>query len=92
MTVVNMHEAKTQLSKLVARAEAGRELAFTARHGREAGRLPPHHRDPFGRALVARARVEGLVLVAADPAATPARWPRWSPCCGAAGGGAHPYR
>jgi PIN domain nuclease of toxin-antitoxin system len=30
--------------------------------------LPPHHNDPFDRALVAQAQVEGLVLVTADPA------------------------
>ncbi len=43
-------------------------LPLTAGHGQEAGFLPLHHRDPFDRALVAQARVEGLVLVTADPA------------------------
>ena len=43
------------------------ELAFTAAHARTAGALPLHHRDPFDRALVAQAHVEGLVLVTADP-------------------------
>jgi PIN domain nuclease of toxin-antitoxin system len=42
------------------------ELPFTSQHAREAGNLPLHHRDPFDRALVAQARVEGLVLVTAD--------------------------
>ncbi len=28
--------------------------------------LPPHHRDPFDRMLVAQAQTEGLVLVSAD--------------------------
>lgn len=42
------------------------ELPFTARHARAAGALPPHHRDPFDRALIGQARVEGLVLVTAD--------------------------
>ncbi len=42
------------------------ELPFTSRHGRVAGALPPLHRDPFDRALVAQAQVEGLVLVTAD--------------------------
>lgn len=41
-------------------------LPFTAHHARIAGALPPHHRDPFDRALIAQARVEGLVLVSAD--------------------------
>lgn len=42
------------------------ELAFSSRHAWAAGELPLHHRDPFDRALVAQARVEGLVLVTAD--------------------------
>lgn len=41
-------------------------LPLTAAHAEEAGGLPMHHRDPFDRALVAQARVEGLVLVTAD--------------------------
>ncbi|MCY7363973.1 MAG: type II toxin-antitoxin system prevent-host-death family antitoxin [Frankiaceae bacterium] len=40
MTVVNMLEAKTQLSKLVARAEAGEDVII-ARDGRPAVRLTP---------------------------------------------------
>ena len=31
------------------------------------GLLPPRHRDPFDRLLVAQAMVEGLTLVSADP-------------------------
>lgn len=42
------------------------ELSFRSEHAREAGALPPHHRDPFDRALIGQARVEGLVLVTAD--------------------------
>ena len=48
------------------RERGGRELAVTFEHGVEAGHLPPHHRDPFDRMLVAQARAEGLVLVTAD--------------------------
>jgi PIN domain nuclease of toxin-antitoxin system len=29
--------------------------------------LPPHHKDPFDRLIVATALVEGLTLVSADP-------------------------
>ena len=43
-----------------------RMLAFTARHGVEAGRLPPLHKDPFDRGMIAQAQVEGLSLVTAD--------------------------
>jgi len=28
--------------------------------------LPPHHRDPFDRLLIAQAMVEGLILVTGD--------------------------
>lgn len=41
-------------------------LPITMRHGLSAGELPPRHKDPFDRLLVAQARCEGLVLVTAD--------------------------
>jgi PIN domain nuclease of toxin-antitoxin system len=41
-------------------------LDMTGRHGIAAARLPPHHRDPFDRMLIAQATVEGLTLVTAD--------------------------
>lgn len=40
MTIVNMHDAKTQLSDLVARAEAGEEIII-ARRNKPAVRLVP---------------------------------------------------
>jgi PIN domain nuclease of toxin-antitoxin system len=42
------------------------ELPVSARHGLIAGALPPHHRDPFDRMLVAQAQSEGLTLVTDD--------------------------
>lgn len=39
-TVVNMHEAKTQLSKLVAKAMSGEEVIF-AKNGKPLARLVP---------------------------------------------------
>jgi PIN domain nuclease of toxin-antitoxin system len=42
-------------------------LPITFFHGQQAGALPPHHRDPFDRMLVAQAQAEGLLLVTADP-------------------------
>jgi PIN domain nuclease of toxin-antitoxin system len=36
-------------------------------HARAAGRLPPHHGDPFDRMLVAQAQLEGLTIVTRDP-------------------------
>lgn len=44
------------------------ELSLTLHHAVDAGRLPRHHDDPFDRALIAQARVEGLRLVTADRA------------------------
>jgi PIN domain nuclease of toxin-antitoxin system len=42
------------------------ELRITFEHGILAGELPPHHRDPFDRMLVAQAQSEGLTLVTND--------------------------
>lgn len=42
-------------------------LPITVRHATETGSLPPIHRDPFDRTLVAQARVENLPLLTADP-------------------------
>lgn len=42
-------------------------LPITFFHGEQAGALPPHHRDPFDRMLVAQAQAEGLVVVTRDP-------------------------
>jgi PIN domain nuclease of toxin-antitoxin system len=43
-------------------------LSITAAHAELAPALPPHHRDPFDRMLVAQAQLETLVLVTADKA------------------------
>ncbi|GAB2576928.1 twitching motility protein PilT [Paractinoplanes abujensis] len=45
-----------------------RELPVTHPHTIAAGRLPPHHRDPFDRLLIAQARVDGLTLATRDAA------------------------
>ena len=44
------------------------ELPVTAAHGLAAGALPPHHRDPFDRMLIAQAVSEGMRLVTHDGA------------------------
>ena len=41
-------------------------LPITAAHGRLAGRLPRHHRDPFDRMLIAQAQQEGFTLATRD--------------------------
>jgi len=43
------------------------ELPVTSEHAGAVDTLPPIHRDPFDRILVAQALVEGLVLLTADP-------------------------
>lgn len=42
-------------------------LPIDERHAKRAGTLPPIHRDPFDRMLVAQAMLEDLTLVTADP-------------------------
>lgn len=41
-------------------------LDISVEHAELAPALPPHHRDPFDRMLVAQARIEALALVSAD--------------------------
>ena len=43
-----------------------RPLPITLAHAALAPTLPPHHRDPFDRMLVAQAQLEVLTLVTAD--------------------------
>ena len=43
-----------------------RELPVTHAHAITADRLPPHHRDPFDRLLVAQAITESLTLASRD--------------------------
>lgn len=53
-------------------------LPITWVHALAAGALPPHHRDPFDRMLVAQAQLEGLTLVTHDermrPYGVPVLW------------------
>jgi PIN domain nuclease of toxin-antitoxin system len=53
---------------LVAQLERARValLPITARHADRVSTLPPHHRDPFDRLLVAQATSEQLAIVSAD--------------------------
>ena len=43
-------------------------LSIDVEHAVAAAELPPHHRDPFDRMLVAQAQLEELTLVARDDA------------------------
>jgi PIN domain nuclease of toxin-antitoxin system len=44
------------------------ELAMTGAHAAALTSLPPFHKDPFDRMLVAQAMIEGMTLVTSDPA------------------------
>ena len=43
-------------------------LSMSVEHAAAVERLPPHHRDPFDRMLVAQASLEGAALVSGDAA------------------------
>ena len=43
------------------------ELAISGAHAVAVDGLPPLHKDPFDRILVAQSMVEGIVLLTADP-------------------------
>lgn len=67
---------KVSLGKLVADVRAVAraasdadfdELPISVAHSLLVRDLPPHHRDPFDRILVAQAMEEGLTLVSRDP-------------------------
>ncbi len=42
------------------------ELAVTSAHAIALGALPPLHKDPFDRMLIAQAQVDGITLLTAD--------------------------
>ncbi len=44
------------------------EIPMTGAHAAALMSLPPLHKDPFDRMLVAQATIEGLILVTGDPA------------------------
>lgn len=43
------------------------ELPVAGEHAVAVAALPPLHRDPFDRLLVAQAQIEGIVLLTVDP-------------------------
>ncbi len=62
MAMVNMHEAKTQLSRLVERAAQGEEIVI-ARGGRPVARLVKIEQDPSPRPF---GTMRGLIEVPDD--------------------------
>ena len=70
---------KTQLGKLAdpvvapdlpgqVRDQGFAGLDITLSHAQRASMLPPHHRDPFDRMLIAQAVAEGVPIVSGDAA------------------------
>ena len=55
-------EAPENLDAIV-EDEGFQHLAISFFHAEQAGALPPHHRDPFDRMLVAQAQAEGLTII-----------------------------
>jgi len=51
----------------VLREQSIQPLNITHAHALAVADLPPHHRDPFDRMLVAQAQLEKLVIVTRDP-------------------------
>ncbi len=43
------------------------ELAITSEHALATDSLPPIHKDPFDRILIAQATIEGIILLTVDP-------------------------
>ena len=43
------------------------KLPVTIEHTLRVRDLPPHHRDPFDRLLIAQAQIEHLLILTADP-------------------------
>jgi PIN domain nuclease of toxin-antitoxin system len=43
------------------------ELPITSEHAVSLDSLPPIHKDPFDRILIAQSTVEGITLLTADP-------------------------
>ncbi len=62
MEAINVYQAKTHLSRLIDRAEAGEEILIT-RHGRPVARLVPAHGRSQPRTL---ARLKGRIRVGRD--------------------------
>ena len=58
-------EAPDDLGSAI-RIQGFEPLLVTFHHAEHAGGLPPHHRDPFDRMLIAQAQAEGLIIVTRD--------------------------
>lgn len=65
---ISLHVPYQDLFPAVLEANGWRALPADFRHYQKLLELPPRHRDPFDRLLIAQAQTEGLTLVTCDPA------------------------
>ena len=63
---LDLPEPPRSLIPKVLREQAIRPIDVTQAHALTTADLPPVHRDPFDRLLVAQAKLEKLVIVSAD--------------------------
>lgn len=75
--IIKVALGKLKLPESPARFVSGRmaqgrllPLFITHEHALRVGQLPPYHRDPFDRMLVAQSLCEEMVLLTADPQVT----------------------
>jgi PIN domain nuclease of toxin-antitoxin system len=66
LRLLQLPTAPAQFIPDALRILALRSLEISHLHSLAAGALPPHHRDPFDRMLIAQARSEKMVLLTAD--------------------------
>lgn len=59
-------KAPSEYISVAVRTWGLRTLDITLEHALRAGELPPHHRDPFDRMLIAQAVAEKMTLLTAD--------------------------
>ena len=52
--------------EVIVEEEGFEALPVSIFHAEQAGALPPLHRDPFDRMLIAQAQAEGLLLISQD--------------------------
>lgn len=60
---------QTPADYVVSRLQSGgiTALPVSHQHALHVAALPPHHRDPFDRVLIAQAQLEALTVCTADP-------------------------
>jgi PIN domain nuclease of toxin-antitoxin system len=63
-------QLKHSLQSVIERHERGNKLTLLpieSRHIWALGHLPPHHKDPFDRILIAQSQIEAIPVITADP-------------------------